>query len=138
MISINRGGGANFVHVLKHDGLSVLPMTDLGLGLMLESNLFWRVPKLIQNLLDHSPYSNCLQTYVINSVIKGLFYLLLPMVATVTVRGNDLTNLIQALSSLKTQFLILQALPRPSNVVLFWVWYGFLVRILIRSTKNKR
>ena len=87
---------------------------------MLESKFLWRVPKLMQNLLA---YGNCLQTYVINSVIMGLFYLLLPMVATVTLRGSDLTNLIQALSSLKPEFL-LEALPRPSNVVPFWVWYG--------------
>ena len=26
--------------------------------------------------------------------------------------------------------------PRPSNVVPFWVWYGFLVRILIRTTNK--
>ena len=26
--------------------------------------------------------------------------------------------------------------PGPSNVVPFWVWYGFLVRILIRTTKK--
>ena len=27
-------------------------------------------------------------------------------------------------------------LPGPSNVVPFWVWYGFLVRTLIRPTKK--
>ena len=29
-----------------------------------------------------------------------------------------------------------QDIPRPSNVVPFWVWYGFLVRILIRTTQK--
>ena len=29
-----------------------------------------------------------------------------------------------------------RGLPRPSNVVPFWVWYDFLVRVLARTTKK--
>ena len=31
-----------------------------------------------------------------------------------------------------------RAYPRPSNVVPFWVWYDFLVRILVKTTKKVR
>ena len=50
-------------------------------------------------------------------------------------------SLLQSASESKGRFISQENgfgsnLPRPSNVVPFGVWYGFLVRILIRTTKK--